>query len=150
MMPAIFDSLANFEFSAFNKKRIGYKDTSSNKLSKKLQKTAVFIKNSGFGRSAEARTLDLLLPNQARYHLRYTRIFSFRYYTTLGAKIKVFPVCGHSCGQGRLSAWFGAPAKSRKRPCFKAFRASVIAIVDSTDGTPKEMPFSQIWVRETP
>ena len=64
LMPAIFDSLAlaNFEFSAFNKKRIGYKDTSSNKLSKKLQKTAVFIKNSGFGRSAETRTLDLLLP----------------------------------------------------------------------------------------
>lgn len=32
----------NFKFSAFNKKRIGYKDTSSSKLSKKLQKTAVF------------------------------------------------------------------------------------------------------------
>ena len=42
------------------------------------------------------------LPNVARYQLRYTRIFSFCYYTTLGAKIKVFPVCGHSCGQGRF------------------------------------------------
>ena len=65
-------ALANFEFSAFNKKRIGYKDTSSSKLSKKLQKTAVFIENSGFGRSAETRTLDLLLPKQARYQLRNT------------------------------------------------------------------------------
>ena len=30
------------------------------------------------------------LPNQARYQLRYTRIFNFCYYTTAGRKIKDF------------------------------------------------------------
>ena len=50
LMPAVFDSLAlaNFEFSAFNKKRIGYKDTSSSKLSKKLQKNRRFYQKQRF------------------------------------------------------------------------------------------------------
>ena len=34
-----------------------------------------------FGPSSAARTHGLLVPNQARYQLRYTRIFSFRHYT---------------------------------------------------------------------
>ena len=87
-----------------------------------------------------------VFPNQARYHLRYTRIFSFCYYTTLGAKIKDFPVCGQSCGQSRFLACFHSLTKSRKRPCRKAFRASVVAIVDGIGNTPKTL--SQCWVRE--
>lgn len=39
------------------------------------------------------------LPNRAFYQLNYTRIFSFCYYTTPQAKIKVFSDCGHLCGQ---------------------------------------------------
>ena len=31
----------------------------------------------GFGPSSAARTHGLLVPNQARYQLRYTRIFTF-------------------------------------------------------------------------
>ena len=77
------------------------------------------------------------LPNQARYHLRYTRIFSFCYYTTPRAKIKDFPVCGQSCGQSRFSARFADPVKWRKRPCCKAFRASVSPVVDGTSNAPK-------------
>ena len=75
----------NFEFSAINQKQNFYKDTSSNKFLQKLQKTAVFTKNSGFGRSAETRTLDLLLPNNVkRFFLVIYRAFScfsvgFRY-----------------------------------------------------------------------
>ena len=76
-------------------------------------------------------------PNQARYHLRYTRIFSFCYYTTRQAKIKDFPVCGHSCGQGRFSARFHRPVKLRKRPCFRAFRSSSFRVVDEVETTPK-------------
>ena len=35
-----------------------------------------------------------ILPNQARYQLRYTRIFTFCHYTTARGKIKDFSVCG--------------------------------------------------------
>jgi len=59
------------------------------------------------------------------------------YYTTLRAKIKDFPVCGHSCGQSRFSAQFGDLAKRRKRPCRKAFRASAFTSVDGVRTTPK-------------
>ena len=59
------------------------------------------------------------------------------YYTTARAKIKVFPVCGQSCGQGRISARFVALEKSRKRLCRKAFRASALTIVDGAGSTPK-------------
>ena len=90
-----------------------------------------------FGPSDTIRTCDLHIPNVARYQLRYTRIFSFCYYTTLGAKIKVFPVCGQSCGQSRFSAQFADPVKSRKRPCCKAFRASASLVVDGTNNAPK-------------
>ena len=90
-----------------------------------------------FGPSGEAQTLGLAVPNRAFYQLNYTRIFSFCYYTMLRAKIKDFPVCGHSCGQGRILARFGDPAKSRKRPCCKAFRASAVSDVDGTSNAPK-------------
>ena len=90
-----------------------------------------------FGPSGEAQTLGLAVPNRAFYQLNYTRIFSFCYYTTAQAKIKDFPVCGHSCGQGRFSARSDAPSKSRKRPCCKAFRASAFLVVDGVHSTPK-------------
>ena len=61
-------------------------------------------------------------PNQARYQLRYTRIFNFCHYTTAGEKIKDFSVCGHSCGQSRFCAAFGNRGKSCKRRCYKALR----------------------------
>ena len=89
------------------------------------------------GPSDRIRTCGILLPKQARYQLRYTRIFSFCYYTTLGAKIKDFPVCGQSCGQSRFSARFADLTKSRKRPCRKTFRASAFDIVDGFGNTPK-------------
>ena len=62
------------------------------------------------------------LPKQARYQLRYTRIFNFCHYTTAGEKIKDFSVCGHSCGQSRFCAAFGNRGKSCKRRCYKALR----------------------------
>ena len=89
------------------------------------------------GPSDTIRTCDLHIPNVARYQLRYTRIFSFWYYTTPQAKIKDFPVCGQSCGQSRISAQFDDLIKSRKRPCFKAFRASAVCVVDGARATPK-------------
>ena len=51
--------------------------------------------------------------------------------------MKVFPVCGQSCGQSRFSACFHELPKSRKRPCRKAFRASAFLVVDSIRTTPK-------------
>ena len=59
------------------------------------------------------------------------------YYTTLRAKIKVFPVCGQSCGQSRFSAWFRDPPKPRKHLWRKAFRASAVVTADGAVGTPK-------------
>ena len=67
------------------------------------------------------------LPNQARYQLRYTRIFSSCHYTTTERKIKDISVCGHSCGQRRFCAVFGSRRKTRYRPCRKALRAFVQA-----------------------
>lgn len=67
------------------------------------------------------------LPNQARYQLRYTRIFTFLHDTTARGKNKDFSVCGHSCGQSRFCAVFGNRRKARYRPCCKAFRAFVQA-----------------------
>ena len=40
--------------------------------------------------SGSRTDLMLQLPNQARYQLRYTRIFNFCHYTTAGRKIKDF------------------------------------------------------------
>ena len=77
------------------------------------------------------------LPNQARYQLRYTRIFSFCHYTTAGEKIKDFSVCGHLCGQSRFCAVFGNHGKSRKRRCRKALRRFALLCPGYGHGAPK-------------
>ena len=64
------------------------------------------------------------LPNQARYQLRYTRIFNFCHDTTASGKNKVISACGHLCGQSRFCAVFSNRDKSRNRrasftkPCY--------------------------------
>ena len=63
------------------------------------------------------------LPNQARYQLRYTRIFNFCHYTTTGGKIKDFSVCGQSCGQSRFCAVFGNRGKVPRTQVSQAFEA---------------------------
>ena len=78
-----------------------------------------------------------ILPNQARYQLRYTRIFNFCHYTTEGEKIKDFSVCGDLCGQGRFYATFSNREKSRKRRCHKAFRRFTLPCPGYRQGTPK-------------
>ena len=77
------------------------------------------------------------LPNQARYQLRYTRIFSFCHDTTAKGKNKVFSVCGHLCGQSRFCAAFGNQGKSRKRRCRKALRRFALPYPGYNHGTPK-------------
>ena len=77
------------------------------------------------------------LPNQARYQLRYTRIFNFCHYITARGKNKVFPVCGHSCGQSRFYAAFSNRGKSRKRRCCKALRRFTLPRPGYSHGTPK-------------
>ena len=77
------------------------------------------------------------LPNQARYQLRYTRIFNFCHYTTAREKIKDFSVCGHSCGQSRFYAVFGNRGKSCKRRRRKALRRFALTRPGYRHGTPK-------------
>ena len=77
------------------------------------------------------------LPNQARYQLRYTRIFSFCHDTTANGKNKVFSVCGHSCGQRRFCAAFGNRGKSCKCRCRKALRRFALTRPGYRHGTPK-------------
>ena len=76
-------------------------------------------------------------PNQARYQLRYTRIFSSCHYITTERKIKDYSVCGHSCGQSRFCAAFGNQGKSRKRRCRKALRRFALPYPGYNHGTPK-------------
>ena len=82
-------------------------------------------------------------PNQARYQLRYTRIFSFCHYTTAGRKIKDFSVCGHSCGQSRFYAIFGNRGKSCKRRRCKALRRFASPYPGYNHGTPKKCAVSR-------
>ena len=77
------------------------------------------------------------LPNQARYQLRYTRIFNFCHDTTAREKIKDFSVCGHSCGQSHFCAVFGNRGKSSKRRCYKALRRFALPCSEYRHGTPK-------------
>jgi len=77
------------------------------------------------------------LPNQARYQLRYTRIFNFCHDTTANGKNKVFSVCGHSCGQSRFCAVFCNRGKSSKRRCRKALRRFASPYPGYNHGTPK-------------
>ena len=76
-------------------------------------------------------------PNQARYQLRYTRIFNFCHDTTASGKNKVFSVCGHSCGQSRFCAAFGNQGKSRKRRRCKALRRFASPYSGYSHGNPK-------------
>ena len=77
------------------------------------------------------------LPNQARYQLRYTRIFNFCHYITAREKIKDFSVCGHLCGQTHFCAAFGNRGKSRKRRRQKALRRFALPCPGYRHGTPK-------------
>ena len=77
------------------------------------------------------------LPNQARYQLRYTRIFNFCHYTTAGKKIKDFSVCGHLCGQSCFCAAFCNRGKSRKCRRRKALRRFTLPRPGYRHGTPK-------------
>ena len=95
------------------------------------------VKTANFGPSSAARTHGLLVPNQARYQLRYTRIFNFCHYTTAGEKIKDFSVCGHLCGQSRFYTAFGNRGKFRKRRCRKALRRFALLRPGYRHGTPK-------------
>ena len=76
-------------------------------------------------------------PNQARYQLRYTRIFSSCHYITTERKIKDFSVCGHSCGQNRFCAAFSNRGKSRKRRRHKTLRRFASPYPGYNHGTPK-------------
>ena len=76
-------------------------------------------------------------PNQARYQLRYTRIFNFRHDTTASGKNKDFSVCGHLCGQSRFYAAFGNWGKFRKRRRRKALRRFALPRSGYRHGTPK-------------
>ena len=77
------------------------------------------------------------LPNQARYQLRYTRIFNFCHDTTANGKNKVFSVCGHLCGQRRFCAAFCNREKASKRRCHKALRRFALSYPGYNHGTPK-------------
>ena len=113
------------------------------------------------GPSDRIRTCGILLPKQARYQLRYTRLFSlfirlvvfsqtrrdtnfaipgyslFCHDTTASGKNKDFSVCGHSCGQSRFCAVFGNRRKTRYRPCRKALRRFALPRPGYGHGTPK-------------
>ena len=78
-----------------------------------------------------------IFPNQARYQLRYTRIFTFLHDTTENGKNKVFSVCGHSCGQSRFCAAFSNRGKSRKCRRRKALRRFTLPRPGYRHGTPK-------------
>ena len=78
-----------------------------------------------------------VLPNQARYQLRYTRIFTFLHDTTENGKNKDFSVCGHLCGQSRFYAVFNDWGKFRKRRCRKALRRFASHYPGYRHGTPK-------------
>ena len=94
------------------------------------------------------------LPNQARYQLRYTRIFNFCHDTTASGKNKDFSVCGHLCGQSRFYTAFGNRGKSRKRRCYKALRRFALSRPGYNHGTPKagalhlDIQFPDIMVRQ--
>ena len=113
------------------------------------------------GPSDRIRTCGILLPKQARYQLRYTRLLSyfirlvvftqitcatncatpgysfFCHYTTASGKNKDFSVCGHLCGQSRFCAAFGNRGKSRKRRCYKALRRFALLCPGYGHGAPK-------------
>ena len=120
---------------------------------------AVFLKKGG--PSDRIRTCGILLPKQARYQLRYTRLLSYSIRlgvftqmsratncTTPGylvvmiiarksCDLKFFPVCGHSCGQSRFCAAFGNRCKSSKHRRHKTLRRFASPYPGYNHGTPK-------------
>ena len=118
----------------------------------------LFSKN---GPGDRIRTCGILLPKQARYQLRYTRLLSyfirlvvfsqtrrdtnfaipgyslFCHNITARGKKKDFSVCGHSCGQSHFCAAFGNRDKSRKCRCHKALRRFASSYPGYNHGTPK-------------
>ena len=95
------------------------------------------VKTANSGPSSAARTHGLLVPNQARYQLRYTRIFNFCHDTTASGKNKDFSVCGHSCGQSHFYAVFGNRCKSSKHRRHKTLRRFASPYPGYSHGTPK-------------
>ena len=101
------------------------------------------------------------LPKQARYQLRYTRLFRYfirlgvfsqikratncaipgylilNHYSTKFVRLKDFSVCGHLCGQDHFCAVFGNRWKSRKCRCHKALRHFALPCPGYRHGTPK-------------
>ena len=77
------------------------------------------------------------LPNVAPYQLGYTRIFNCHDYTTVRAKIKVFLVCSHLCGQNRFPARFVNVVKSRKSTCSKGLCGLSGTVADEVQLAPK-------------
>ena len=61
----------------------------------------------------------------------------FCHYITARRKIKVFSVCGHSCGQSCFCAVFCNRGKSSKRRCRKALRRFASPCPGYRHGTPK-------------
>ena len=106
------------------------------------------------GPSGATRTPGLLNPNQARYHIHYTRIFSFRHYAMAQGKNQSFSFCGHSCGQSCCCAVFGNLGKSCKRRCCKDLRRFTLPCPGYRHGTPQagalhlDIQFPDIMLRQ--
>ena len=87
------------------------------------------------------------LPNQARYQLRYTRIFNFCHYITVGEKIKDFSVCGHSCGQSCFCAVFSNREKPAIACVARLCGVSPCPVPDTATALPKQARYQ---LRYTP
>ena len=61
-------------------------------------------KDTLHGPSDRIRTCGILLPKQARYQLRYTRMFDYGDYSTKAVRWNVFSVCGQRCDGNSLSS----------------------------------------------
>ena len=88
-----------------------------------------------------------ILPNQARYQLRYTRIFNFCHYITVGEKIKDFSVCGHSCGQSCFCAVFSNREKPAIACVARLCGVSPCPVPDTATALPKQARYQ---LRYTP
>ena len=87
------------------------------------------------------------LPNQARYQLRYTRIFNFCHYTTAEEKIKDFSVCGHSCGQSRFCAAFSNRENSVNAGVARLCGVSPYPVPDTATAHPNHVRYQLRYTR---
>ena len=127
-------------------------------------------KDTPHGPSDRIRTCGILLPKQARYQLRYTRLLSC--FIRLGVfsqmwrptdwatpgyllvmiiarnscDSKYFPVCGHLCGQSGFSARVANVVKPRKCPCFKGLCDLSGTVTDEVRTAPKPSALSTALV----